>query len=93
MMLRHYGWSALKSELAAHRIGLVSIGLLTICSYLLALAAYSMAPISYAGAIREVSVVLGALAGWRFLGERMGVWRVAGAVIIFGGILIVALFG
>jgi drug/metabolite transporter (DMT)-like permease len=93
MMLRHYGWPALKSELAAHRIGLVSIGLLTICSYLLALAAYSMAPISYAGAIREVSVVLGALAGWRFLGERMGVWRVAGAVIIFGGILIVALFG
>ena len=85
--------TSLKSELVAHRVGVFSIGLLTICSYLLALVAYSMAPISYAGAIREVSVVLGALAGWRFLGERMGAWRVAGAVIIFSGILVVALFG
>jgi drug/metabolite transporter (DMT)-like permease len=93
LMIRRYGWPVLKSELAAHRVGVVSIGLLTVCSYLLALFAYSIAPLSYAGAIREVSVVLGALAGWRFLGERMGGWRVAGAVIIFGGILIVALFG
>lgn len=93
LMVRHYGWPVLKSELAAHRLGIVSIGLLTVCSYLLALFAYSIAPLSYAGAIREVSVVLGALAGWRFLGERMGAWRMAGAVIIFGGILTVALFG
>jgi drug/metabolite transporter (DMT)-like permease len=93
LMIRRYGWPVLKSELTAHRVGVVSIGLLTVCSYLLALFAYSIAPISYAGAIREVSVVLGALAGWRFLGERMGVWRVTGAVIIFCGILIVALFG
>ena len=93
LMIRRYGWSALKSELAAQRVGVVSIGLLTVCSYLLALVAFSMAPISYAGAIREVSVVLGALAGWRLLGERMGGLRVAGAAIIFSGILIVALFG
>jgi drug/metabolite transporter (DMT)-like permease len=67
--------------------------LLTVFSYLLALLAFSIAPISYAGAIREISVVLAALAGWRILGEWMGGWRVAGAVIIFSGILIVALFG
>jgi drug/metabolite transporter (DMT)-like permease len=93
LMLRRYGWPVLISELAAHWVGVVSIGLLTVCSYLLALFAYSIAPLSYAGAIREVSVVLGALAGWRFLGERMGGWRVVGAVVIFGGILIVALLG
>ena len=93
LMLRHYGWPVLKSELADHLVSVVSIGLLTVFSYLLALLAFSMAPISYAGAIREVSIVLGALAGWRFLGERMGGLRVAGAAIIFSGILIVALFG
>jgi len=93
LMIHRYGWPMLKSELADHRVGVVSIGLLTVCSYLLALFAYSIAPLSYAGAIREVSVVLGALAGWRFLGERMGGLRVAGAAIIFSGILIVALFG
>jgi drug/metabolite transporter (DMT)-like permease len=93
LMFRRYGWPVLKSELAAHRVGILSIGLLTVCSYLLALFAYSIAPLSYAGAVREVSIVLGALAGWRFLGERMGALRVAGALIIFSGILIVALFG
>jgi len=93
LMVRRYGWAALKAGLAVHRVGVVSLGLLTVGSYLLALMAYSIAPLSYAGAIREVSVVLGALAGWRFLGERLGPWRVTGAVIIFGGILVVALFG
>jgi drug/metabolite transporter (DMT)-like permease len=93
LILRHYGWPTLKSELAAHRISVVSIGLLTVGSYLLALLAYSIAPLSYAAAIREISVVLGALVGWRFLGERMGGLRVTGAAIIFSGILIVALFG
>ena len=33
------------------------------------------------------------LAGWRFLGERLGIVRVIGAVIIFAGILTIALFG
>jgi len=93
LMFRRYGWTVLKSELAAHRVRIVSIGLLTVCSYLLALFAYSISPLSYAGAIREVSIVLGAFAGWRFLGERMGAWRVVGAIIIFGGILVIAVFG
>ncbi len=93
LMIRRYGWPVLKSELAAHHVGIVSIGLLTVFSYLLALLAYSIAPLSYAGAIREVSVVLGALAGWRFLGEPLGIWRVVGAAVIFSGILAVAVFG
>jgi drug/metabolite transporter (DMT)-like permease len=92
-MYHRYGWPVLKSELGAHWIRIFSIGLLTVCSYLLALFAYSIAPLSYAGAVREVSIVLGAFAGWRFLGEKMGGWRLAGAFVIFSGILIVALFG
>lgn len=88
-----YGWQVLKTELVHHRLQIVSIGLLTVCSYLLALFAYSIAPVSYAGAIREISVVIGALVGWRFLGERLGSWRLAGALVIFGGILVIARFG
>lgn len=93
LMFHRYGWQVLKSELACHRVRIVSIGLLTVSAYLLVLAAYAIAPVSYAGAIREVSVVLGALAGWRFLGERLGGWRVAGSLVIFCGILVIALFG
>jgi drug/metabolite transporter (DMT)-like permease len=68
-------------------------GFLGVVAYLIALYAYSFAPVSYSGAIREVSVVLGALAGWRFLGEKLGSLRLVGAFIIFSGILIIALFG
>jgi len=93
LLFRVYGWHTLKSELSTHWVRIVSVGLLTVCAYLLALAAYGMAQVSYVGAVREVSVVLGALAGWQFLGERLGGWRVAGSVIIFAGILLIAVSG
>jgi len=40
-----------------------------------------------------VSVVFGAFAGWWLLKEKMGAMRVLGAIVIFAGILIIAIFG
>jgi drug/metabolite transporter (DMT)-like permease len=88
-----YGWQVLKFDLAKYRIRIVSIGLLAVSAYMIVLAAFSIAPVSYSGAIREVSVVIGAVAGWRFLGERLGGWRLGGSIIIFCGILVIAFFG
>jgi uncharacterized membrane protein len=48
--------------------------------------------LSYSGAIREVSVVIGAFLGWIFLDEPMGSTRLIGSVVIFAGILTIALF-
>jgi drug/metabolite transporter (DMT)-like permease len=92
LMFYRYGWQVLKTELIGHKFRIVGIGLLSVIAYLVTLVAYGLAPVSYAGAIREVSVVMGALVGWRFLRERMGIWRVAGSVIIFCGILLIAIF-
>jgi drug/metabolite transporter (DMT)-like permease len=64
-----------------------------VVAYLLALIAYTFAPLSYSGAIREVSVVIGAFLGWRFLNEKMGSRRVLGAAVIFAGILVIAILG
>lgn len=72
---------------------ILAIGLLTVSAYLLALLAYRIAPLGYGGAVREVSVVFGALAGWRSLGEPMGAWRLTGALVIFAGIMIIAVWG
>ena len=83
----------LKTELGSHYLRLLVIGVLTVAAYSLALWAYSFALLGYAGAIREVSVVMGAFAGWQFLGEKMGRRRVAGATVIFAGIVVIALFG
>jgi drug/metabolite transporter (DMT)-like permease len=69
------------------------IGALSFTGYSLVLAAYAIAPVAYAGAIREVSVVFAALIGWRWLGESFGPARLLGACAIFGGILLIALGG
>ena len=67
------------------------IGLMSLAAYALVLIVYSFVPVSYAGAIREVSVVFAALAGWRWLGEGFGRRRLAGSAVIFAGIVIIAL--
>ena len=93
LVMKRYGWRHMRSSWNVDRKRLFAIGLLTVFAYLLALAAYSIAPVSYSGAIREVSVVLGAFAGWKILGESMGRQRLLGSVVIFVGILVIALFG
>jgi drug/metabolite transporter (DMT)-like permease len=92
-ILRQYGWPHLVMRWNEQRLRLTFAGLLGILAYFLALAAYSMAPLNYSGAIREVSVVIGAFAGWKLLGEKLGPLRIIGAGIIFAGILVIAKFG
>jgi drug/metabolite transporter (DMT)-like permease len=92
-IVRHYGWKHLAEVWVGQRLRLVALGLLGVVAYAIALFAYSFAPLNYSEAIREVSVVIGAFAGWRFLGEKMGGYRVLGAVVIFAGILLIAIYG
>jgi drug/metabolite transporter (DMT)-like permease len=92
-ILREYKWARVREVLFNQPIRVPLAGILGVLAYLMAVFSYSIAPLSYAGAVREVSVVFGALAGWWFLRERLGGVRVLGAVVIFAGILIIALFG
>ena len=92
-IFREYSWTRVKQALVKQPIRVPLAGILGVLAYLMAVFSYSIAPISYAGAVREVSVVFGALTGWWFLKERLGGVRVLGAVIIFVGILVIALFG
>ncbi len=92
VFVRH-GWGALKREFITYPWKLILIGALIVAAYMLALWAYRLSMVSYAGAIREMNVVVGALAGWQLLGEDFGPVRVAGSVVIFAGILVIAIFG
>lgn len=92
-ILRRYGWPRLMQAWKGQETRLVLAGVLGVAAYLFALAAYSIAPLNYSGAIREVSVVFGAFAGWWILKEKLGSMRVIGAVIIFAGILVIARMG
>jgi len=93
LIVRHYGWDTMLTSLRKQPARLVLVGCLGVIAYLFALFAYSIAPVNYSEAIREVSVVLGAFAGWYFLGEKMGKIRIVGAAVIFAGIVLIAVLG
>jgi drug/metabolite transporter (DMT)-like permease len=68
-----------------------AIGALMLGAYLAILTALSLAPVSYVVAGREVSIVVTALAGALLLRERHSGRRIAGAVVIFAGLVVLAL--
>ncbi len=92
-VLARYGKKTVLTEWRANWSRILVVGLLMMVTYLLVLYAYTLAQVNYAGAIREVSVVFGALAGWFWLGEGFGAQRAVGSVLIFVGILVIAVAG
>lgn len=92
-LTRKYGWSHFADMWNKKRGYLLLGGVLGLVAYMLALFAYTFAPLSYSGAIREVSAVIGAFLGWRFLKEEMGGVRVLGSAIVFAGVMVIAVFG
>jgi drug/metabolite transporter (DMT)-like permease len=91
--IRRFGWKPFLAAWKGPRLPLILTAVLGVVAYLLALMAYSFAPLSYSGAIREVGVVIGSFLGWQFLEEQMGGTRVLGSIIIFAGILVIAILG
>ncbi|HXL37044.1 MAG TPA: DMT family transporter [Ktedonobacteraceae bacterium] len=92
-VVMRYGNTAIVDELRTNWIGITIVGLFTLLAYILALKAYTIARVSYAGSVREISVVFAAFVGWRWLGESFGKIRLTGAMFIFAGILVIALAG
>ncbi|PYV36284.1 MAG: hypothetical protein DMG06_31055 [Acidobacteria bacterium] len=93
VVLGRYGYRPVIAEWRAQWWRIVLVGILMVLTYILVLQAYAMARVSYVGALRELSIVLAALAGWCWLGENFGPVRITGSLLIFFGILIVAVAG
>ena len=93
IVLLRYGRPAMLREWRASWPRIVLVALLSLGTYAIVLYVYTVARVGYAGSIREVSIVFAAVAGWRFLGERFGAVRTVGAVLIFCGILSIAILG
>ncbi len=93
IVLMRYGGQGAIAEWRMNWLRIILVGILSQLSYMLVLQVYSIAHVSYAGAIREISVVIGAFLGWRLLGEDFGMVRVVGAVLIFAGIVVIAVAG
>jgi drug/metabolite transporter (DMT)-like permease len=92
-VVRRYGIQRIAAHGRLHGFTALLIGALSLAAYALVLAAYALAPVSYVGAIREISVVIGALAGSLIFREPFGARRGAGAAVIFTGIMIITFAG
>jgi len=93
-VLALHRWKEVWGEWRIHWPRLALAGVATLAAYGLVLIAVSRgAPVSYAGAVREFSVVLGAVVGWRFLGESRGIPRVLGASLVALGVAVIAVAG
>lgn len=67
----------------------VGVGLLSPLGYILVLGALSLgAPVSIVAPAREMSMMIGAMIGMLILGERVGVARLAGCVVMVCGVLL-----
>ncbi len=66
-------------------------GMVALASYGIAIWAMSAAPMALVAALRETSVLFGALIGVTLLREPMGHWRIAAAVLVVAGQLLMNL--
>jgi len=92
-ILLRYGKEAIAVEWRTNWLRIVLVGVFTLLSYILTLKSFTIIRVSYAGAIREISVVFAAFLGWRLLEEKFGAIRLLGSILIFSGILVIAIAG
>jgi uncharacterized membrane protein len=84
--------AAVQEEWRAHAPRIVLAALLALLSYLCVLFALRSTQVSYIASLREVAVVFAAVMGAVMLRESFGLQKIAGSLLIFGGIICIALF-
>ena len=78
------------SALCTNPVVITAIALLGPTSYMLALTAIQLSSVSLVAAAREVSVILVALGGAIFFGEKHVVQRVIGSAVVVSGVALLA---
>jgi drug/metabolite transporter (DMT)-like permease len=74
-----------------HWAAVLVVGILSPLAYVLILFAFTLAPVALVAPAREVSVVLVALGGWLLFKEPHPVQRIIGAIVVLGGVALLAL--
>ena len=74
-----------------HWAAALVVGILSPLAYVLILFAFTLAPVALVAPAREVSVVLVALGGWLLFKEPHPVQRILGALVVLGGVTLLAL--
>ena len=89
-MWRRFNFKANLDELRYNWRGVIAVGILSVGSYALALAALAVTSASYVVAGRGLSVIFGACIGSFMLKERFGTVRIIGTTLMVAGLALVA---
>jgi drug/metabolite transporter (DMT)-like permease len=89
VLIRERDW--LKPEWQNRKGSIVVVGFLSGFTYLMILFALTISKVSYVAAVREVSIVLSAYFGVVWLGEKHGVQKLLGALLIATGVVAIGL--
>ena len=84
-------WPEVTSEWREKKRWIFGVALLSPIAYVLVLTAMKFTPVSYVAPAREVSIVIGAFIGAKFLRESHGRRRLLAAVAMAGGVVALAL--
>jgi uncharacterized membrane protein len=68
-------------------------GVASLVTYTLVLVAVRYAPVGYVTALRESSVVIASLLGWRMLGEQDSARRVSASIVVLVGLVLLVTVG
>jgi drug/metabolite transporter (DMT)-like permease len=84
-------WPEVKAEWRMKKKWALSVAALSPVAYVLVLTAMKVTPVSYIAPAREVSIVIGAFIGAKFLREAEGRRRLLAAVAMAAGVIALAL--
>ena len=90
-MWTRYPHDEIVREWSAKRGAITQVGVLNTISYWLALFALRTGVSSYVIGVRQLSIAIGVVFGWRLLGEALSTPRRVGASLIVAGCLLVSL--
>lgn len=84
------GVAPAKATWSEHKWRIGAIGVLNMCSYLLILFALRNGTSSLVVGLRQLSIALGVILGWRILRERMSAPRAVAVVMVTAGCVVLA---
>ena len=93
LMLTPHAWSrkdAVRSVWREHRWEVIGVAIMAPASYILILTAMSFTPLSSVAPAREISILIGAVLGTRFLGEQHTQRRIIAAIAMVCGVIALA---
>jgi len=84
-------WDKVKEQWATHKKEALGVAILSPLAYILVLTAMVFSPVSYIAPAREISILIGAIAGAKLLSESNLKVRLAGAGIMLLGLIALAI--